>query len=147
MSDSTELDERYNRWEGHRITQLGVCISLFLTFSVAALGFSANLLVQHTDAIAACHVKISFLLSVGFGMLSVALGSTACLTRLVDFRKTARIPNLLKDDKKQEADRLRGECGLLGRFTWRLFYCQLATFILQAFLLIGSLGIAYWARL
>ena len=147
MSDSTELNERYNRWQGHRITQLGVCISLFLTFSVATLGFSANLLVQHTDAIAACHVKIPFLFSVGLGMLSVALGSAACLTRLVDFRKTARIPGLLKVDKKQEADRLRGECELLGRFTWRLFYSQLATFILQAFLLIGSLGIAYWTRL
>jgi hypothetical protein len=61
--------ERYNRWQGFRIGQLTLCISLFLTFSIATLGFSINLLVQHTDAITNCYAKVFFVFSIIVGLL------------------------------------------------------------------------------
>jgi len=46
MALDDDENEPYTRWQGFRISQLGLCITLFLTFSVAILGFSVNLLVQ-----------------------------------------------------------------------------------------------------
>ena len=90
MSLAEDENEPYNRWQGFRITQLSICISLFLTFSVATLGFSISLLVQKFE-ITNCLAKASFLFSVILGLLSVSCGSVACLTRLWDFRKTAAV--------------------------------------------------------
>jgi hypothetical protein len=88
---SGDENEPYSRWQGFRISQLGLSISLFLTFSVAILGFSTNLLIQPTYAITACFAKVLFLLSLASGLLSILFGSAAFLTRLADFRKTAKV--------------------------------------------------------
>jgi hypothetical protein len=70
--------ETYNRWQGFRINQLTLCISLFLTFAVASLGFSINLLIQPRYEIAAYSAKMCFLFSLSLGLISVLLGSVAC---------------------------------------------------------------------
>jgi hypothetical protein len=62
-ADQNSEIEPYTRWQGFRINQLGVCISLFLTFSVAVLGFSMNLLVQPTYFVTICFAKVFFFLS------------------------------------------------------------------------------------
>lgn len=148
MPLSEDENDPYNRWQGFRIAQLGLCIALFLTFSVATLGFSVNLLVQPTYAITGCFAKLFFLLSIVFGLLSVLFGSVACITRLADFRDTARVvrhrsnPNMAAN-----VERWRENYGRFGRWTWRLFKSQLVAFALQVFLLTVTLAIAYWSRL
>ena len=144
---SEDENEPYNRWQGFRITQLSLCISLFLTYSVATLGFSINLLVQKFD-ITNCFAKVSFSASVVFGLISVLCGSGACLTRLWDFRKTAAVVRHRADAARTaDVERWREEYRRFGRRTWDLFYWQLGMFGAQVLGLILSLGITYWNRL
>ena len=58
---AVEEDENEPRWQGFRINQLGLCISLFLTFAVATLGFSINLLIQPKCEITTCPARAFFL--------------------------------------------------------------------------------------
>jgi len=148
MAFEEDENDPYTRWQGFRIGQLGLCISLFLTFAVAILGFSINLLVQPCYVITNCFARVFFLFSLLFGLLSVLLGSVACLTRLMDFRKTAQVARHRSDPSmKVEIDRWREEYKRLGRWTWRLFKGQLIIFALQSVLLTLALGITYWPRL
>jgi hypothetical protein len=141
-------NEPYTRWQGFRISQLGVSIALFLTFSVATLGFSANILVQSTYPITNCLAKVFFLLSIAFGLVSVLLGSLTCLVRLEDFRNTARVVRHRSDrSMASEVDRWRKASERLGRWTWGLFRCELLAFALQISLLITTLAVTYWRRL
>lgn len=147
LSDS-DPTEQYNRWQGFRIGQLALCISLFLTFSIATLGFCINLLVQPTFAITDCYAKGFFLFSIIIGLLSLTSGSIACLTRLADFRATAQVARHRGDSDKAEAvTRWRARYRMMGKWTWGLFYCQLISFGLQVTFLMLTLGITYWPRL
>jgi hypothetical protein len=147
MSFSEDENDPYSRWQGIRISQLGLCISLFLTFSVGTLGFSVNLLIQPRYCITGC-AKIIFLLSIILGLLSLFMGSAAFLTRLADFRSTAAVARHRSDDSmRAEIERWRIDYKRFGRWTWRLFKCQVGTFGLQVLGLVVSLGVTYWSRL
>jgi hypothetical protein len=148
VASKEDENEPYTRWQGFRISQLSVCISLFLGFAVATLGFSINLLIQPSYPITARFAKILFFFSLVCGLLSVLLGSVGCLTRLADFRKTAKVSRHRSDPKmKAEVDRWRDDYMRLGRWTWGLFKGQLTTFGLQAIGLLVALCITYWHRL
>jgi len=148
MAIDEDENEPYTRWQGFRINQLGLCISLFLTFAVATLGFSINLLTQQTFPITACFAKVFFFFSPVFGLLSVVFGSAACVTRLNDFRTTAKVARHRGDKNYEEqVARWREEYKEYGRWTWGLFWVQLSTFGLQVIALILALGITYWQRL
>lgn len=148
MSAVEDENEPYTRWQGFRIGQLGLCISLFLSFSVATLGFSVHLLVQPTYEITTCFAKVFFFLSVISGLLSVFWGSVACVTRLADFRTTAKVVKPRKTpDETADVERLRAKYKRLGWWTWTLFWGQLVGFALQVVGLILALGITYWSRL
>ena len=141
-------NDPYTRWQGFRIAQLGLCIALFLTFSVATLGFCINLLVQPTFCITACVAKRFFFFSGIFGLLSVACGCVACLTRLADFRNTARVARHRNDSSRAaEVERWRQSYRRWEKWTWHLFRAQLVFFAIQEGSLILSLGITYWPRL
>ena len=141
-------NEPYTRWQGLRIAQLGLCIALFLSFSIAALGFSVNLLVQPRFDITVCFAKLSFLCSVIFGLASVFFGSIAFLTRLWDFRTTAKVVRHRQNPHMaDEIERWRRCYKLLGKWSWRLFTWQLCTFGLQILGLAIAFGITYGKRL
>lgn len=148
VPDGEDENDPYVRWQGFRITQLGFCIGLFLTFSVATLGFAANLLVQPSYEITACFAKTLFFLSGISGLFSIICGSVACLTRLADFRTTARVARHREDPTKvADVKCWRETYKWWGRCTWALFRGQLALFGLQGISLILSLVTAYWPRL
>jgi hypothetical protein len=138
----------YVRWQGFRIAQLSLCISLFLGFSLAMLGFSASLLSQDHYDITNCYAKIIFLLSITFGLVSTFSGSTACLTRVCDFRKTAKVARERKNlAMEEDVARWRGDYKRLGWWTWTLFKTQVIAAGLQVLGLVIALGITYWYRL
>ena len=138
----------YVRWQGFRIAQLGLCIALFLTFAVATLGFSINLLVQPHYPIVNCLARTSFLFSLVGGLLSGSFGGIACLTRLADFRKTAKVVRNRSDASKADTvARWREDYKRLGAWTRRLLTWQLVAFALQVIGLAMALGITYWHRL
>lgn len=140
MSFDDDDKERYNRWQGLRIAQLGTCLSLFLTFSVATLGFSINLLNQAVWATSPCGAKLSLLWSLVFGVLSCVLGSSAYLTRLCDFRLTARV---VRHSADPNVNQWRTAYKRLGQWTWRLFIGQLIFFAVQVGCLLGTVRSVY----
>jgi hypothetical protein len=147
LNDPDE-NEPYNRWQGLRIAQLTLCISLFLTFSIATLGFCINLLVQPAFAITNCYAKLFFVFSTIIGLLSLSSGAMACLTRLSDFRATAQVVRHRGDPTKAEAvAEWRARYQRMGKRTWGLFKCQLLFFGLQLAFLMLTLGTTYWRRL
>jgi hypothetical protein len=144
----SDENEPYTRWQGFRINQLSVCISVFLTFAVATLGFSINLLTQANYPITECSGKVCCLLSLLGGLLSLLLGLLAHLTRLHDFRKTAKVVRHRSDQNmKAEVERWRGEYKRLGDWTWRLFKGQLISFGIQITGLAIAFTITYMGRL
>lgn len=141
-------NEPYTRWQGFRISQLSVCISLFLGFAVATLGLSINLLVQPTYAITTCFAKVVFFFSMMLGLFSGIFGSVACLTRLADFRKTAAVVRHRSDQNMAaEVAGWREDYRRLGWWTWTLFKCQLIAFGLQVLGLMLALVMTYWHKL
>lgn len=141
-------NEPYTRWQGFRITQLGFCIGLFLTYSVAILGFLANMLVQLEYSVTGFLAKLFFISSGVCGLLSLALGISACLTRLYDFRTTARVAKNRWDTTQQDqVNKWRKTSDCLGKWTWGLFWAQTITFALQAASLVVTLCNTYWDRL
>ena len=148
MIDTEFENEPYNRWQGIRIAQLGTCISLFLTFAVATLGFSITLLVDKDYKIVECFPKFCFLSAIVSGCLSILFGSLACLTRLRDFRITAKIVRFRDaEGYRDKIEEYRKESNCFGKRTWRRFWWQLVAFFFQVSGLVLALGITYWDRL
>lgn len=140
--------ETYSRWQNLRGSQLGLCISLFLAFAVATLGFSLNLLVQHSVDFPGCFSKVVFVESLLFGLLSILMGGSACLTRLQDFRETAYVVRNRADDSKSSEVEYARKCSeRWGRCTWRLFWLETTLLCLQIVCVTLSLIATYWHRL
>ncbi len=140
--------ETYARWQNTRNSQLGLCISLFLAFAVATLGFSISLLVQHSADFPGCSSKVSFLASLLFGLLSTLTGGAACMTRLEDFRKTAYVVRHRANLKmSQEVELARKSSKRFGCWTWGLFRAETILLFLQISCVTCSLVTMYWHRL
>lgn len=147
-SSNDRGNERYVRWQGLRIGQLGLSVALCLSFTVATLGFSIGLLIQHASDIADEFAKLSLILSVGCGLLAVLFGFLVYLTRLLDFRATAQVARHDADPKMAAAvNRWRKEYEDWGKWTWRLFWSQIIAFALQVLLLMLAVWITYVPRL
>ncbi len=142
------------RWQDIRITQFGFAVNLLLMFSGASLGFALTQV--RDDAITSeCWSKVALVTSVVLFCLSLCLGIACTMTRLYDFRKTARIARVREkmEKRKKSQDRIRAvlqaarsHVRRIGRWTWGLFWCQVATFSIGALTLAVAFGIAYWSR-
>ena len=87
-----EKDEKakcQKRWRSTAIDQLSYALNLTLTFDVAALGFCFALLRDKDFVLATCAKGTMILSLIGFGVCAV-LCYACVLTRLKDFRETAR---------------------------------------------------------
>ncbi len=124
--------ERFVRWQGITIQQLSYAINLFLTFTLASIGFILHLLIGGTVDLATWQYCWAFILLI----ISGALGIACTLNRLRDFRATAKIANpKIEDHEKCEA-RLYAKG--LGKITWRLFWSQVTAFFVGVALLIAG---------
>jgi hypothetical protein len=136
--------ERYVRWQDYRITQFSFAINLFLTFAVAALGFSLALLKDS-----------AFIPPSGSGLLlrhaiyslaaSVVFGTLTTLSRLLDFRCTSITIRKKYPDWRQRATEFLA--GRLGGVSWVLFYIQLASLGYGAFRLLSVILATYTEKL
>jgi len=140
-------DNRYNRWQGLAIAQLSVAVALISGFSVAGLGAGLSLIQKHSFVLSGWW-KLAFALSQLFFVIAAFLSCAAVITRLLDFRLTAR------SVRKQYNPEYKGPltifgCGSksYGRATWRLFWLSCILLALGAVLLISSIAIAYTDRL
>jgi len=94
-------DERYNRWQGLAIAQLTVAVALISGLSVAGLGVGLSLL-QSEKPLASAPSRCAFAVSMLLLLLAALLSCGAVITRLLDFRLTAR---KVRSDKNPEYKR------------------------------------------
>jgi hypothetical protein len=140
-------DNRYNRWQGLAVAQLSVAVALISGLSVAGLGAGLSLVQKDTFVLSGWW-KCAFALSQAFFVIATFLSCAAVITRLLDFRLTARS---VRKQQRPEYNRpltIFG-CGSegYGRATWRLFWPSCVSLTLGAVLLIASIAIAYADRL
>jgi hypothetical protein len=119
--------ENFTRWQQRTIEQLGFNINLILTLAVAALGYT---LTTYEKQPATCPLQHVFVLASTLLLLAVAFGVLASVTRLYDFRYTART-NREKNDL--ERHRLRTITDSLGNCTWFFFWAEILIFSLGVF--------------
>lgn len=140
-------NERYNRWQGFAIAQLTVAVALISGLSVAGLGVGLSLL-QNKEFILTASLKIACMASLLLLLVAVLLSFMAVITRLLDFRLTAR---KVRKDIKKNYDKPLTIFFLTqdhyGRATWGLFWVGCLAFVINVILLVISIGSAYASRL
>jgi hypothetical protein len=80
-----EDQERYIRWQDYRITQLSFAINLFLGFAVASLAYAINLKLEGKT-----HGNVPLETTIIWWAISAAFGGVATMSKLLDYRHTAR---------------------------------------------------------
>lgn len=124
------LDRRFIRWQTQTIAQLSFAINLFAGLSVAALGFGVSFLREQSFSPNRCYA-VAYLASLALLGISTLCGIAATVTRLLDFRATARTVRLRQTDASTAGIAFAGdEAKVLGKATWRLFWALLVTFLL-----------------
>jgi hypothetical protein len=140
-------NERYIRWQGLGIAQLSVAVALVSGFSVAGLGAALSLLQSATFQLSgpfSCSFVFSLFLLLAASFCSIG----AVITRLLDFRLTAR--KVRKDtDPNYDKPLILFRCNSeqYGCATWRLFWASCLCFVIAAFLFVASVVSAYAHRL
>ena len=119
--------ERYVRWQNYRINQLTFSINLFLGFAVASLAYVVNLKI--TAAVGINNADL--LLVIFWWSASAVSGSVATVTRLLDFRYTAR-----KIKYSSVSDKTKAK--LLGQLTWGLFWVQVTAYLFGGYWFISQ---------
>lgn len=140
-------DTRFNRWQAYSITQLTFAINLVFGLSVGALGFAVSLLRDISFIPSRCY-SILFAASLALLGISTLCGIGAVVSRLLDFRYTARkIRHVEESTDGEDAHRLEALTDTLGKATWRLFWALLTLFILGIAGLLVSVFSVYGNRL
>jgi hypothetical protein len=147
--------DKFVRWQGVAINQLGYASNLVLGLSTGSLGFAFAQVRGRDFDLGRCG-KVAFVILLVLLLLSVVSGLACSINRLCDFRKTegiARDKAKWYDEGKPEDEIDRGlrkrrcETEMLGRRTWKLFSCQIYTFAAGAVLLVIMLAVANRAKL
>lgn len=116
--------ERYARWENYRITQFSFAINLFLGFAVASLAYAINLKLENV-----LDRDIPLETIIVWWSVSAALGSLATISRLLDYRYTAK--------KIRKSGRFNAFMAKwCGPVTWGCFWGQILSYLLGSYIFI-----------
>lgn len=118
--------ERYVRWQGYRTTQLSFSINLFLGFAVASLAYAINLKLNGTPFPANTLEPVILAWSA-----SALFGCTATVSKLMDYRYTARKIKYGSSGYKTAAK-------VFGYITWASFWIELGTYATGAYVFIHA---------
>jgi hypothetical protein len=116
-------NDRYIRWEERRINHLSFSINLFLSFSVASIALLISLMLKDLKGNELASL-ILFIWS-----CSAISGCLATISRLLDFRYTAR---MIKKQTHANAFISRH----VGKLTWAMFWSQVILYSCGAFFFI-----------
>ena len=136
-------EQRYSRWQGLAIAQLTVAVALISGLSVAGLGLGMSLL-QNKEFMQVQPYKLAFGCSMLLLLLAALFSCSAVITRLLDFRLTAR---KVRKDRNPKYDRPLTIFWLgpepYSRATWGLFWACCLSFAVGAVVLVTCIGAAY----
>lgn len=149
-------NEKYIRWQNYTINQLTFAINLFLGLSTGSLALGVMLLRDNAFSLNGCS-KLSFSLGLIALCISFIFGCIAVITRLMDFRFTAKKVRFddKSDDKKdkiseeyrRKSEEYKRKAAILGQWTWRLFWVEIITFMFGWIVLFIVLLFAYGDKL
>jgi hypothetical protein len=150
LEERKRLREIEVRWNETRVKQFSFSNNLILTFSLGLLGFISNQLLKKGDQGWSLSQISELRWGLKFAGISVLVGILVTLSRLLDFRYTAKISRgkkkkfefedlketILADDQKLIDGICCHKClaKWLGRISWNLFFLQLITFLAGAFM-------------
>jgi uncharacterized membrane protein len=129
-----EMNDRFVRWQGYSIGQLTLALNMFFGLSVGALAFAFSLVLDKKFVLSD-YPKLAFQIGLISLCLAVFVSCAAVISRLFDFRYTAR---KIRSDEKEEVEEssiYKYKSSALGRLTWRLFWTQVVT------LTVGLIGL------
>ncbi len=138
--------DRYIRWQGYAISQLTFALNLFLGMSVGSLAFSFTLIKDKDFILAGCP-KLLFQIALLSFSISVVASCGAVVSRLLDFRFTAKKIRSDESANIEESSVYKYKYKLLGQLTWRLFWIQLTTLIVGLAGLFTGVLSGYGARI
>jgi len=137
------VDDRYNRWQGLAIAQLSVAVALISGLSVSGLAVGFSLL-QNKEFIPCGAFKVMFAWSFPLLLLAALFSCIAVVSRLLDFRLTAR---KVRKDKKPGYSRPLKMFWLgpdaYSCITWFLFWLSCIAFLIGVIFLFVSIGATY----
>lgn len=126
---SAEERESFLRWQDFRIKQLSFSINLFLGFAVASLAFM--LARDGRLNIGAATLNPTLMPVLFWWSTSAVFGVIASLSRLVDFRYTAR---RIRGGRKEYYCLTK----IVGSVTWVSFGCEVLAYCAGAYLFVQS---------
>jgi uncharacterized membrane protein YbhN (UPF0104 family) len=144
LADGTRMaDERYVRWQGLGIAQMTVAIALISGISVAGLG-AGLALIQNDKFVLSPTFKPVFAASLLFLLLAAFLATAMVISRLLDFRLTARQVRAKQwPGYKKPAILFHLDSDAYGRITWGLFWTACVALALGILALIACVAVAY----
>lgn len=123
--------ERFVRWQGHTMSQLSVALSLISGLSVAGLAFMFSLLKDKDFSPMGLYAVLYFITLAAF-FVAATSGIAAVITRLIDFRLTAR--KVRNGELEEPLTYFGTDASGYGKATWRLFWTLVISFSIAVLL-------------
>lgn len=120
-------DGSFIRWQDISIRQLGFTTNLVLTIDIAIVGFVMSKIIDPLF-ILPCNGKALFTIGLFILSLCFIAGIVINITRLYDYRLTAKTARKRTTDPNAQLDELRQTTKNLGTATWILLLIQLSLF-------------------
>ena len=129
--------EKHVRWQEIRVTQFGYVNYLILTFAVGALVFIGSLLTDNQNGNS---LRSWYFVPLLAFSVSVVFGICCAVTRLLDFRGTAKVAKFYHDKQRGYSNSSKGletaskaeSCHRctekFGDWSWGLLWCQIIFF-------------------
>lgn len=140
------VSDRYIRWQSYTISQLTFALNLFFGMSVGSLVFAFTLIKDKDFVLSGCP-KLIFQIALISLCVAVLASCGAVVSRLLDFRFTAKRIRLNETANNEESGVYKYRYKILGQLTWRLFWLQLLTVGIGLVGLIGGVLVGYGSRI
>jgi len=140
-------NDSFVRWQDIFLKQLGFTTNLIFTINIAVIGFLVSKITDK-DFILLCNGKALFTIGLFILILSFISGVIINLTRLYDFKLTARTARIReKDTNDSGLNDLRQTTKCIGKATWIIFKIQITLFGLGFASILISFIIMYSEKL
>lgn len=127
-----DKSERFIRWQGNTMGQMSIVLGLFATLSVGGLGFCFSLL-QHSSFKPTGWYAAAFIMTLLSFLVASLSGVAATVTRLLDFRLTAR--KVRCGEPEEPLTFFGTDASGYGKATWHLLWCTSVSLCLAVALL------------
>ena len=136
-------NERFIRWQSVLRDHVSFVNNLFLTISVAIVGFLISMLAEK-DFHPHCEEKGLLTIGLVAMFISIICGLVTSISRLSDFRTTLeKIKNEITDSSKEGLQDQKEAMKLYGAVTWFFLYSQIITLIVGSLCLAVTFSLIY----